>query len=369
MRLNQPLAASMTLALSLTPLAGASLGQSVVTLNPVDTGGLYVDLNTSPSPTVDDVVVRDSPFIYNRNTTQYNDLSVAVLEFDLSGVNPDGLFGTANLVGEIAANNSLDTGERLIRPIIIAGDGTVTAADGFRTPVQQFYFEDYISYSPPSDSSVAFDLDVTSGFRELSASGQGLAAVFSASNLQAPSVTSGVTLVLNDYYADPFDAVPTITQNTGLAFAGQPGEFITDGTSELIEGDEINQVFVSRNFDNGISVRLNNFSLDFSAPGDAQLMSGDSFDATRWPFQEAGDAGFTFSGNYRTYNDSLASFTIDQVVYDGEGNVLVFDASFMQRGELGDPAAFGRVVYNIPEPTAVALLGLALPLLAGRRRG
>ena len=135
-----------------------------------------------------------------------------------------------------------------------------------------------------------------------------------------------------------------------------------------------------RNYDNGITFRINNFSaipmpdvlrswyLDFAAPYKANLQPGHYADATRFPFQEESEPGLNFSGNGHGNNTLLGYFDVYEVAYGTGDAILSFAADFVQYDEgFEDAWNKGSIRYNsdypIPEPSTLALLLTGLPLL------
>jgi hypothetical protein len=103
----------------------------------------------------------------------------------------------------------------------------------------------------------------------------------------------------------------------------------------------------------------------------ASLMPGFYDDAQRAPFADPGHPGLDIGLNGRGCNTSRGSFTITDVVFDEGLQVLRFDASFEQHCEGGEPALFGRIVFDttaIPAPGTLALLTAGGVLLIARRR-
>lgn len=125
---------------------------------------------------------------------------------------------------------------------------------------------------------------------------------------------------------------------------------------------------VSRNFDNGVSVRVNNFStanpqdfqwwdLAFAAPNEVPLAESEYQDAERFPFQSIDQPGLSASGNGRGCNTLTGQFEVLEAVYDAaNGDVVSFAADFEQNCEGQAPVLSGSIRYNsgVPLPWAVA---------------
>ncbi|MCW5199987.1 hypothetical protein VU05_04695 [Desulfobulbus sp. F1] len=135
---------------------------------------------------------------------------------------------------------------------------------------------------------------------------------------------------------------------TYLYFNSEAGDYIGQGLEQTWTED--NGTFsVSRNYDNGISVSYQGsdwWSLDFTAPSNAQLMAGPYENAERFPFQSPTLPGLNVSGSGRGCNTLTGRFNILDVEYDTDGKVLSFAADFEQHCEGMDPALFGSIRYN-----------------------
>lgn len=180
--------------------------------------------------------------------------------------------------------------------------------------------------------------------------------------------------------------------DTALYFWSQPGDPIRGGLEEILTPANVD-FKVSRNFDNGVSFSLNNFSraepqnyiwwyLDFAAPENAILAPGLYDRATRFPFQSSNRPGLDLSGNGRGCNRLGGRFKILETTYGSDEQVESFDALFEQHCEdelATGPALFGRIRYNatveqppnqsVPEPTTIlGLLSIGGLLLTQRRQ-
>jgi hypothetical protein len=86
----------------------------------------------------------------------------ALVEYDLAGF-AGHIIDDASLSGSIWANNSLDLGQRDISVGLYSGNGVIQTSD---YAVSTAYIGT-VSYHPPSDGSVYFDLDVRTQLQQL----------------------------------------------------------------------------------------------------------------------------------------------------------------------------------------------------------
>lgn len=180
---------------------------------------------------------------------------------------------------------------------------------------------------------------------------------------------------------------------TALYYTSSPQSWVGHGETVLVTPDQGFEFKASRNFDNGVSFAINDFStnpnfqttrwwyLDFAAPNDAPLGVGTYLHATRFPFQALDAPGLSFSGNGRGDNMLTGNFSVLEAVYAQDGAVLSFAADFLQYDEgFKSWWNIGAVRYNssvaipaVPEASTSALLvvGLAFAILTfmARRRG
>jgi hypothetical protein len=134
---------------------------------------------------------------------------------------------------------------------------------------------------------------------------------------------------------------------TALSMYGQPGDFINPGQLLLTTEDGI--FTRSRNFDNGVSVMIQNLDLretDFAAPNNATLVKGAYLNAQRFPFQAPGTPGLSVSGAGRGCNTLTGNFNVLQAAYDTAGNVKAFSADFEQHCESFPAALLGSLRIN-----------------------
>ncbi len=145
-----------------------------------------------------------------------------------------------------------------------------------------------------------------------------------------------------------------------LKFDGTSGDYITQGIEWFLTS--ISGSFtISRNFDNGIMIRhdgplpnLTQWTLEFAAPGDVDIVVGAYNGATRYPFQAATDPGLSLFGDGRGCNQLTGSFDVLEVSYDIAGDVLSAAIDFEQFCEGGPEKANGylRIGSTIPIPNS-----------------
>jgi hypothetical protein len=75
----------------------------------------------------------------------------------------------------------------------------------------------------------------------------------------------------------------------------------------------------------------------FAAPSGQSLAPGNYTGATRYPFQASNQPGLSIVGDGRGCNTLTGSFQILQGSFDSVGNVLAFDATFVQYCEGARP--------------------------------
>lgn len=161
-----------------------------------------------------------------------------------------------------------------------------------------------------------------------------------------------------------FSTTQIIAQElTSLFFHSESGDFIGLGETRSFSKENSFDITASPNFDNGISFSISNsnnvpfqdsesWSLDLSAPFNAELTTGIYENATRWPFQENNEAGLDFSGDGRGCNTLIGSFTISEANFDTSGSppqIISFAARFEQHCGGGTPALVGMLNFKIPD--------------------
>lgn len=308
-----------------------------------------------------------------------------VAHYDISNLNRDGVF-SARLTGDVrnAQPGSVTSGVRLE---YIQGNGTVRASDADAPRLTRVASGDRTFYSPATAVTASYDFDVTAQVREAALlGGTSLGVRYEAESFSGSSIVTALdagTLVIDEYYVDPFMSLQPVIGETGFSFRGHAGESVSQGQSMLLTEPGFT---VTATLENDNTVRVHwesttsttNWTTEFAAPDDALLQIGDSFDATRSGFQAAGVAGFDFSGDGRGNNNLEANFTIHDIAYSGN-TVTRLDASFSQWtvngsgvSPVGQPKVFGRVLLNIsavPEPSAwVAISTMATCCLVRRSK-
>jgi len=99
-----------------------------------------------------------------------------------------------------------------------------------------------------------------------------------------------------------------------------------------------------------------------------------TYDAVRFPFEPAGSAGMSISGNGRGSNTLIGSFTILDIDFGLNGDIDSFAATFEQRSEGNAAALFGKIAFNsdvfsVDEPVSIYLFALGcVGLLLFRKR-
>jgi len=97
--------------------------------------------------------------------------------------------------------------------------------------------------------------------------------------------------------------------------------------------------------------------------------------AQRASFASAGHAGLDVSFQNRGSNTLTGNFTVNSVSYFTDASSVrqigSLDVNFEQHSEGATPALFGHFTFQnsaVPEPSALAVAGLAMTVLAARRR-
>ena len=112
------------------------------------------------------------------------------------------------------------------------------------------------------------------------------------------------------------------------------------------------------------------WDLELETPNGGPLVPGFYDGATRYPFNDPGEPGLTLSGNHRGNNRNTGYFTVLEGDFGAGTTVNRFAVNFRQYDE-GNPNNWveGQFRYNslIPEPTALALITAAGPVLLSRR--
>lgn len=108
-------------------------------------------------------------------------------------------------------------------------------------------------------------------------------------------------------------------------------------------------ITASKNYSQGVTVSISGseyWTANFAAPDDVTLDVGEYSDATRYPFQDAGVAGLSISGNGAGCNQNYGKFTVSKLLWENE-QPKMFKASFEQYCEsLSAPLLSGEIAFN-----------------------
>jgi hypothetical protein len=174
-----------------------------------------------------------------------------------------------------------------------------------------------------------------------------------------PSAAAAVTL--------PPGSIPVPSSGTFLYMNSEPGDYIGQGIEQLYTSDD-STIQGSFSQDGGgffASVIQGNYDhwwyVDFAAPPGEPLVEGSYTGALRYPFNN-GAPGLSVSGDGRGCNTLTGQFDVNEISQASTGELLVFDATFEQHCEGGDPALYGRIrIENPPPPPDVTPPTLNLP--------
>lgn len=170
-------------------------------------------------------------------------------------------------------------------------------------------------------------------------------------------------------------SVSIANAETTIEVVSDAGDYIGQGQTYYYD-DTNADIRYTRNYDNGITVRINNWpgepsnwwTLNLAAPGNAELEPGTYEGATRFPFQSIENPGLSFTGNGRGCNTSTGRFEIYEVAYDGAGDVTALSASFEQHCSDATPALRGTIVFNTIPPVGATAIGMSLNRVVCRNR-
>jgi hypothetical protein len=157
---------------------------------------------------------------------------------------------------------------------------------------------------------------------------------------------------------------------TAFYFTSSTNAFVGMGRSLFATNGGGYTFTASRNIYNGVTVYVlpqfgNSFSMNFAAPGNVPLASGDYLGVTRYPYQTATAGGLNFSAYGNGDNTLGGYFTVLDVSYGSGNSILSFAADFMQY-DGGDLAKWnqGIIRFNsavaVPEPHTSGLLVCAI---------
>jgi len=141
---------------------------------------------------------------------------------------------------------------------------------------------------------------------------------------------------------------PTAEQ-TSLALASQPGDYVGQGSTYQYSGDVA--TFTPATFDGGVQCTVYDpatsayWTLTFAAPSGLPLSAGTFVNATRARVQEAGTPGIDVGGIGRGCNRVAGDFEIKQLAMSG-GTVTGLWVRFEQHCEAATPALTGDLRYH-----------------------
>jgi len=160
-----------------------------------------------------------------------------------------------------------------------------------------------------------------------------------------------------------------------VTVVGETGSYVTGGHAYRFDSDSGSVSLSSAGYTNGPSVAAveasgdgSTFWLSFAAPAGQTLQTGEYANATRYPFETAGQPGIDVTGNGGC-NEEFGSFDVRDVHLDASGNVdrlwLVYEVRCESTGaadvfgevRLNEPAT-GSAAYS--EPTTVQWPGIDL---------
>jgi hypothetical protein len=136
--------------------------------------------------------------------------------------------------------------------------------------------------------------------------------------------------------------------------AGDYGDYIIGPNSHSYgAADDITVTGGTGGIQAEVSTAENWWTLDV-APADGDvLQAGRTYTgATRAPFAEPHEPGLQLTGTGRGCNELTGTFTINEIVADGLGNVLALNLTFEQHCEGAGPAAYGSLAWHSTMPPA-----------------
>jgi uncharacterized repeat protein (TIGR01451 family) len=173
-------------------------------------------------------------------------------------------------------------------------------------------------------------------------------------------------VAVNDAYRmDPNTTltIPSVPGVTSLTMVSQPGDYIGQGRTYALPGPTGSFSVNNSANDNHVAFHYSDsanpggfWDLDFAAPFNAPLIPGVYNNATRYPFEASNVPGLNVDGEGRGSNTLTGSFIVLQSSYGTGGQVLSFDATFVQHSEGATPALTGEMKYNQPGGPAGVLL-------------
>ncbi|WP_417908504.1 hypothetical protein [Candidatus Electronema sp. PJ] len=152
-------------------------------------------------------------------------------------------------------------------------------------------------------------------------------------------------------------ASPVYAGENILYYRSETGDYIGQGKEKTYTDADLT-FSASKNYDNGVTVSMENFTdtpflwwdANFAAPGDVLLQVGVYENATRFPFQASNVPGLDFSGDGRGCNELTGRFEVKEIVYGAGDTITSFAADFEQHCEGGEAALYGSVRYNSDVP-------------------
>ncbi|TQV87050.1 PKD domain-containing protein [Aliikangiella coralliicola] len=141
--------------------------------------------------------------------------------------------------------------------------------------------------------------------------------------------------------------------------SSEPGDYIGRGLDwSFDEADSL--ISIRRNYDKGVTMNIrggSRWSADFAAADEVELFKGVHSPATRFPFQAAGEAGLSVTGDGRGCNRSYGWFEVLDMEWNGQ-TPTSFKSTFEQHcGSQTAPLLSGEIGYNTVHasvPTAEA---------------
>ena len=164
--------------------------------------------------------------------------------------------------------------------------------------------------------------------------------------------------VANDdrYFVDE-DQTLTLTALpiTRLVMHSEPGDWVGQG-NDYDFTPPTSTFNAEQNFDNGVSISIDAappslfWHLDFATADATPLAVAHYPNAQRFPFQDPGRPGLAVFGDGRAQNELVGEFTVRDVVYGNDDEVISFAATFVQQGlDQGgppEPPLTGTIQFN-----------------------
>jgi hypothetical protein len=139
---------------------------------------------------------------------------------------------------------------------------------------------------------------------------------------------------------------------TLLILQSEPGDFIGGGVDRSFDSDD-GTYAATRNGGDGVTVTFDatndDFTLDFSAPGDVDLAVQPYLDATRYPFNEIDEPGLAVFGNGNGCNQLRGKFLVSEIAYGAGDAIDAFAADFVQYCDGSAHPLVGAIRFNANE--------------------